>query len=99
MQAYIQCDLYNREYKDELILLVGHETPPPPVIARSYVRVVPSESKPVYAFLSIGGEEIPAKSEKGVGILLSKESMEKLIQLGMHEDNSRGCQLFRSVMV
>jgi c-di-GMP-binding flagellar brake protein YcgR len=91
-QAYIQCDLYNREYRDELILLVEHETPPPPVIARSYVRVVPSESKPVYVSLSIGGEEITAKvadiSEKGVGVLLSKESVEKLIQLGMHGDNS-----------
>jgi c-di-GMP-binding flagellar brake protein YcgR len=87
-QAYIQCELYNREYRDELILLVEHETPPPPVIVRDYVRVVPSESKPVYVSLSIGGEEITGKvvdiSEKGVGVLLSKESAEKLIQLEMH---------------
>jgi c-di-GMP-binding flagellar brake protein YcgR len=87
-QAYIQCELYNREYRDELILLVEHETPPPPVIVREYVRVVPSESKPVYVSFSIGGEEITGKvvdiSEKGVGVLLSKESAEKLIQLEMH---------------
>jgi c-di-GMP-binding flagellar brake protein YcgR len=87
-QAYGQCEIYNREYKDELILLVEYETPPPPVIVREYVRVVPSESKPVYVSFSIGGEEITGKaadiSEKGVGVLLSKESAEKLIQLEMH---------------
>jgi c-di-GMP-binding flagellar brake protein YcgR len=91
MQAYIQCDLYNREYRGELILLVKHEVPPPPVVVREYVRVVPSESKPVYVTFSVGGEEIVGKvvdiSEKGVGVLLSKESAEKLIQLGMHGED------------
>jgi c-di-GMP-binding flagellar brake protein YcgR len=86
-QAYIQCEIYNREYRDELILLVEYETPPPPVIVREYVRVVPSESKPVYVSFFMGGEEIIGEaadiSEKGVGVLLSKESAEKLIQLGV----------------
>jgi len=100
-QAYIQCELYDREYRDELILLVEHEALPPPVIVRDYVRVVPSESKPVYVSFSIGGEEITGKvvdiSEKGVGVLLSKESAEKLIQLGMHGENCPNITLTLSI--
>ncbi len=100
-QAYIQCERYNREYRDELILLVEHEAPPPPVIVREYVRVAPSESKPVYVSFSIGGEEITGKvvdiSEKGVGVLLSKEGAEKLIQLGMHGEDCPNITLTLSI--
>jgi len=81
-EVYIECDIFSN-IRDELVLSANSISPPPPVIVREFVRVKPDENKPVFVSFCIGDECIgPAKavdiSEKGVGIVLSKQEVEKL---------------------
>jgi hypothetical protein len=63
-QAYGQCEIYNREYRDELILLVEYETPPPPVIVREYVRVEYCPNITLTLSINLpNGSKVPATGE------------------------------------
>ncbi len=81
-EIYIECDIFSN-IRDELVLVANAVSPPPPVIMREFVRVEPSENKPVFVSFCIENECIgPAKavdiSEKGVGVVLPKQDIEKL---------------------
>ncbi len=81
-EYYIECDIFS-SIRDELVLKANAVCPPPPCIIRELVRVEPAENKPVLVSFCIEDECIgPAKaidiSEKGVGVILSKQDIEKL---------------------
>ena len=77
--------------RDELVLEVDSIVPPPSITMREFIRVQPSEKKPVFVSICLEGECIHktrAKdvSETGISIILKKEDAEKF--LGMIEKNA-----------
>jgi len=84
-ELYLECDIFSN-IRDELVLYVNTVSPPPPVVMREFVRVEPSESKPVYVSFCAGEDcMVSAKavdvSESGVGVMLSKEDVAKLFSM------------------
>lgn len=84
-ELYLECDIFSN-IRDELVLHVNTVSPPPPVVIREFVRVVPSESKPVYVSFCAGENCIVSAkavdvSESGVGLMLSKEDVTKLLSM------------------
>jgi hypothetical protein len=84
-ELYLECDIFSN-IRDELVLHVNMVSPPPPVVMREFVRVEPSENKPVYVSFCTGEDcIISAKavdvSESGVGVMLSKEDVAKLLSM------------------
>jgi hypothetical protein len=84
-ELYLECDIFSN-IRDELVLRVNTVSPPPPVVMREFVRVQPSESKPVYVSFCAGENCIVSAkavdvSESGVGLMLSKEDVAKLFSM------------------
>ena len=84
-ELYPECDIFSN-IRDELVLYVNMVSPPPPVVIREFVRVEPSESKPVYVSFCAGEDCIVSVkavdvSESGVGVMLSKEYVAKLLSM------------------
>jgi len=84
-ELYLECDIFSN-IRDELVLYVNMVSPPPPVVIREFVRVEPSESKPVYVSFCAGEDCIVSVkavdvSESGVGLMLSKEDVAKLLSM------------------
>ena len=84
-ELYLECDIFSN-IRDELVLSVNTVSPPPPVVMREFVRVEPSESKPVYVSFCAGEDCIASAkavdvSERGVGVMLSKEDVTKLLSM------------------
>jgi hypothetical protein len=84
-ELYLECDIFSN-IRDELVLRVNTVSPPPPVVMREFVRVEPSESKPVYVSFCAGEDCIVSAkavdvSESGVGVMLSKEYVAKLLSM------------------
>jgi c-di-GMP-binding flagellar brake protein YcgR len=84
-ELYLECDIFSN-IRDELVLHVDMVSPPPPVVMREFVRVEPSESKPVYVSFCAGEDCIVSAkavdvSESGVGVMLSKEDVAKLLSM------------------
>jgi hypothetical protein len=84
-ELYLECDIFSN-IRDELVLYVNMVSPPPPVVIREFVRVEPSESKPVYVSFCAGEDCIVSAkavdvSESGVGVMLSKEYVAKLLSM------------------
>jgi c-di-GMP-binding flagellar brake protein YcgR len=82
-ELYLECDIFSN-IRDELVLRVNMVSPPPPVVIREFVRVEPSKSKPVYVSFCVGEDcMVSAKavdiSESGVGVIISKEDVTKLL--------------------
>lgn len=84
-ELYLECDMFSN-IRDELVLHVNMVSPPPPVVMREFVRVEPSESKPVHVSFCAGEDCIVSVkavdvSESGVGVMLSKEDVAKLLSM------------------
>ena len=84
-ELYLECDIFSN-IRDELVLRVDMVSPPPPVDMREFVRVEPSESQPVYVYFCAGEDCIVSVkavdvSESGVGVMLSKEDVTKLLSM------------------
>ena len=84
-ELYLECDIFSN-IRDELVLRVDMVSPPPPVVMREFVRVEPSESQPVYVYFCAGEDCIVSakavdESESGVGVMLSKEDVTKLLSM------------------
>ena len=84
-ELYLECDIFSN-IRDELVLHVDMVSPPPPVVMREFVRVEPSEIKPVYVSFCAGEDCIVSVkavdvSESGVGVMLSKEDVAKLLSM------------------
>ncbi len=84
-EFYIECNVFSN-VRDELVLTVNTVSPPPPVIMREFVRVEPSESKPVYVSFCTEEDCVTSAkatdiSERGIGLMLSKEQVSKLFSM------------------
>lgn len=84
-ELYLECDIFSN-IRDELVLHVNMVSPPPPVVMREFVRVEPSEHKPVHVSFCAGEDCIVSVkavdvSESGVGVMLSKEDVAKLLSM------------------
>jgi hypothetical protein len=84
-ELYLECDIFSN-IREEIVLHVDTLSPPPPVVMREFVRVEPSESQPVYVsfcteedcIVSVKAVDV---SESGVGVMLSKEYVAKLLSM------------------
>ena len=84
-EIYVECDIFSN-IRDELVLVANSVSPPPPVIMREFVRVEPTENKPVFVSFCIENECISSVkavdiSERGIGVLLPKQEVEKLFSI------------------
>ncbi len=81
--VYLLTEVFSN-LRDELVLEVESITPPPPIVMREFVRVQTSEKEPVYVIFYLDEENtllVKATdiSEMGVGVLIDKGQVERLL--------------------